>query len=161
MKKFMKEIGSYLIIIVVVLLIKQFAFTLVKVNGTSMEKTLYNGNIMILNRLDTKFAREDIVVIDKSVEGNLIIKRIIGLPGEKIACEEGIIYINDTEYEDKYANGMTSDFEEITLKNDEYFVLGDNRLVSLDSRYFGPVNKKAILGSSKFIVFPFNKFGNA
>ena len=160
MKKFMKEIGSYLIIIVVVLLINQFAFTLVKVNGTSMEKTLYNGNIMILNRLDTKFAREDIVVIDKSVEGNLIIKRIIGLPGEKIACEEGIIYINDTEYEDKYAYGMTSNFEEITLKNDEYFVLGDNRLVSLDSRYFGQVNKKAILGSSKFIVFPFNKFGN-
>ena len=159
MKNALKEISSYLIIIIVVLLIKSFIFTLVRVNGSSMDKTLHEGNIMILNLLDHSFEREDIIVADKSVEGSLIIKRIIGLPGERISCKDGIIYINDTKYDDPYANGETSDFKEITLKNDEYFILGDNRVVSLDSRYFGPVNKKAIMGTTKIIVFPFNKIG--
>lgn len=158
-KNALKEISSYLIIIVVVLLIKSFIFTLVRVNGSSMDKTLHEGNIMILNLLDHSFEREDIIVADKSVEGSLIIKRIIGLPNEKIFCKDGIIYINDVKYDDPYANGETADFDEITLKEDEYFLLGDNRLVSLDSRYFGPVPKKAIMGSAKIIVFPFKKIG--
>ena len=159
MKNALKEISSYLIIIVVVLLIKSFIFTLVRVNGSSMDKTLHEGNIMILNLLDHSFEREDIIVANKSVEGSLIIKRIIGLPNEKIFCKDGIIYINDVKYDDPYANGETADFDEITLKEDEYFLLGDNRVVSLDSRYFGPVPKKAIMGSAKIIVFPFKKIG--
>ncbi len=154
-----KEILSYVVIIIVVLLIKTFIVTLVRVNGSSMDKTLHEGDIMILNLLDNKHEREEIVVVDKSVEGSLIIKRIIGLPGEKISCKEGTIYINDKKYDDSYANGLTSDFDDITLKDDEYFVLGDNRTVSLDSRYFGPVPEKAIMGSTKIIVFPFNKIG--
>ncbi|MBR4230841.1 MAG: signal peptidase I [Bacilli bacterium] len=159
MKNALKEISSYLIIIVIVLLIKSFIFTLVRVNGSSMDKTLHEGNIMILNLLDHSFEREDIIVADKSVEGSLIIKRIIGLPNEKIFCKDGIIYINDVKYDDPYANGETADFDEITLKEDEYFLLGDNRVVSLDSRYFGPVPKKAIMGSTNIIVFPFKKIG--
>ena len=158
-KNAIKEIGSYLIIIVIVLLIKTFIFTLVRVNGSSMDKTLHEGNIMILNLLDNRFTREEIIVADKSVEGSLIIKRIIGLPGEKISCKDGVIYINDKKYKDTYAYGETSDFDEITLKDDEFFLLGDNRLVSLDSRYFGPVSKKAIMGSTNIIVFPFKKIG--
>ena len=158
-KKFIKELISYIIIIVVVLLIKNFAFTLIRVNGSSMDKTLHEGDIMILNLLDDKYEREEIVVVDKSVEGSMIIKRIIGLPGEKISCQEGTIYINDIKYDDPYANGMTSDFGEILLKDDEYFVLGDNRLVSLDSRIFGAVPEKAIKGSADIVVFPFKKIG--
>ena len=158
-KKAIKEISSYVIIVIVVLLIKSFIFTLVRVNGSSMDKTLHEGNILILNLLDKSFAREEIVVADKSVEGSLIIKRIIGLPGERISCKDGIIYINDKEYKDPYAYGTTSDFKEITLKDDEYFLLGDNRIVSLDSRYFGPVSQKALMGSAKIIIFPFNKIG--
>ena len=58
-----------------------------------------------------------------------------------------------------YAYGETSDFEKITLEEDEYFILGDNRAVSLDSRYIGPVKKSQIKGTADFIIFPFNRFG--
>ena len=63
------------------------------------------------------------------------------------------------EIEDKYGSGITSDFKKIKLKNNEYFVLGDNRENSMDSRYYGPFNKKNIKGSTNIIVFPFNKIG--
>ena len=158
-KNAIKEISSYLIIIIIVLLIKTFIFTLVRVNGSSMDKTLHEGNIMLLNLLDNDITREEIVVADKSVEGSLIIKRVIGLPGEKISCKDGVIYINNKKYKDPYAYGNTDDFKEIVLKDDEYFLLGDNRLVSLDSRYFGPVPKKAIMGSAKIRIFPIKKIG--
>ena len=88
-----------------------------------------------------------------------IIKRVIALPGETISCENNKIYINCRKIEDKYGSGITSDFKKIKLKNNEYFVLGDNRENSMDSRYYGPFNKKNIKGSTNIIVFPFNKIG--
>lgn len=158
MKNYIKEWVPYIIIIIVVLLIRTYIITPVKVNGSSMDKTLKEGEIMLLYKLDS-IEREDIIVVNKKVEGNSIIKRIIGLPGETIECIDGVIYINDEEYEDKYAYGITSDFNEIKLKDDEYFVLGDNRLVSKDSRYFGPVKFKYIEGTCNVVIFPFSKFG--
>ena len=157
--KFIKELLPYVIIVIVVILIRSFIVTPVRVSGSSMEKTLEDGYIMILNKL-AKVDREDIVVIDKNyAQDDVIIKRIIALPGEKIKCEKGIIYINDKEYEDKYGYGITSDFKEVTLNGDEYFVLGDNRLVSNDSRYLGPVKKDYIEGTTSFILYPFKEFG--
>ena len=69
------------------------------------------------------------------------------------------VYINDEKMDDKYAYGMTSDYDRITLKSDEYFILGDNRLISKDSRYFGPIKEKEIKGKVVFRIFPFSKFG--
>ncbi len=159
--KFLKELLPYIIIVVVVILIRTFIVTPVRVSGQSMEKTLSNGYIMILNKLGT-VDREDIVVIDKRYAGDdVIIKRIIGLPGETIKCENGTIYIDGKEYKDSHAYGTTSDFTEITLKDDEFFVLGDNRVVSNDSRYLGPVKEDYIEGTSNIIIYPFNKIGKA
>ena len=87
------------------------------------------------------------------------IKRVIGLPGETISCENNTIYVNSRKIDDKFGSGVTSDFKKITLGKDEYFVLGDNRENSLDSRYYGPFKKKEIKGSTKLIVFPFHKIG--
>lgn len=159
MFKIIKEILSYVVIILVVLLIRTYIGTPVKVNGTSMVPTLKEGNILVLNKLDKSFSREDIVVINKKVEGSTIIKRVIGLPNEKIKCINGTIFINDKKYDDKYGSGQTSDFEEITLKSDEYFVLGDNRTISKDSRSLGPIKEKYIEGTTKIILYPFNKIG--
>lgn len=158
MKKFLKEYLPYLIIIILVVLTRTFLVTPVRVTGTSMDKTLADGEIMLLYKQGT-VDRFDIVVIDKKVEGNNIIKRIIGLPNEKIKCENGVVMINGKKIKDAYAYGITSDFKEVTLKSDEYFVLGDNRIVSEDSRYFGPVKEKYIKGTTNLVLFPFTKIG--
>ena len=159
MFKIIKEILSYVIIIIVVILIRTYIATPVRVNGTSMVPSLEEKEILILNKMNKSFSREDIVVVSKKVEGSSIIKRIIGLPNEKIKCINGVIFINDEKYEDKYGFGTTTYFDEITLKDDEYFVLGDNRVVSKDSRMLGPIKEKYIEGTTNIILYPFNKIG--
>ncbi len=154
--KNIKELLPYILILIVVLLVRTFIATPIKVNGNSMYKTLDGTEFMILNKL-AKIDRYDIVVVDAKEDE--LIKRVYGLPGEKIAIENNAIYINDKKIEDVYAYGETSSYESITLGSDEYFVLGDNRLVSLDSRSIGPVKKSQIKGTTNFILYPFNRFG--
>ncbi len=151
-----KELLPYIVILIVVVFVRTFIATPIKVNGNSMYKTLDGTEFMILNKLN-KVERFDIVVLD--AHNDELIKRIYGLPGEKIAIENNVIYINDKKLEDVYAYGQTSDYESITLGKDEYFVLGDNRTVSLDSRTIGPVKKSQIKGTTNFILYPFNRFG--
>ena len=159
--KYLKEAMPYIIILIVVILIRTFIVTPIKVNGQSMYNTLSGNEIMILWRTkDIK--RYDIVVADLMEEGkktDTLIKRVYGLPGETISCEDGIIYVNGKKIDDSYAYGKTNDFETVTLGSDEYFLLGDNREVSLDSRIFGPISKKYIDGKTDFIIWPFTKFG--
>jgi len=157
-KSVIKEILSYVIIIVVVVLFRTFIATPVMVSGTSMDPTLKDKEIMILNKMDKKFKRFEIVVL-KTDHGD-IIKRVIGLPGETIAAENGNIYINGRKIKDKYGSGTTKDFERVKIGKNEYFVLGDNRENSMDSRYYGAFNISKIKGSTSFIIFPFSKFGN-
>lgn len=158
-KNFCKEYIPYILVIIGVILIKQFVISPIIVNGESMMKTLHDKDIMILDRISYRVGninRYDIVVIDEGSE--YIIKRVIGLPGEEVSCEEGKLYINGKEIKDEYGVGVTDDFIYKVPKG-EYFVLGDNREKSLDSRYFGSFKKKDILGKTNLILFPFNRFG--
>jgi len=157
-KSVMKEILSYILIILVVVLIRTYVGTPIKVSGSSMKPTLNGSEIMILNKLDKKFTRNEVVVV-KTKHGD-IIKRVIALPGETISVEDGKIYINSRKVEDKFGYGTTNDFEKIELKDDEYFCMGDNREDSMDSRYYGPFKKDVIKGSTKFIIFPIKRIGN-
>lgn len=157
MKKMLKEIYPYIIIVVVVVLIRTFIVTPVLVKGQSMFPTLSGNELMILNKL-AKIERYDIVVIDDNEEDH-IIKRVYGMPGDRILCKDNTIYINNKAIEDKYGYGETEDFDQIKLEEDEYFVLGDNRIVSKDSRLIGPVKESDIKGTAKLIIFPFNKIG--
>lgn len=156
-KKIIKENYSYILIITVIILIRTYIVTPIRVNGTSMYPTLKQNEIMILNKIGLKSGidRFDIVVV--KTDNNRIIKRVIGLPGESVMYEEGKLYINGKCVEDSYSLSKTKDFDNIVLKEDEYFVLGDNREVSKDSRMIGPVKKEQILGKTRLVIFPFTK----
>lgn len=159
-KKIIQEICSYVCIILLVIFIKMFIVSPIRVNGNSMYNTLVDQDIMILNEAIYNFTdikRYDIVVVDENNE--YLIKRVIGLPGETVKCEDGDIYINGYKISDKYAYSETADFSEVVIGEDEYFVLGDNRSDSLDSRVFGSFKEKDIKGKANFTIYPFSRFG--
>lgn len=156
--KIIKNLIPYIIIIVVVILVRTFIATPVRVNGSSMYPTLKGEEIMLLNKLG-HIDRFDIVVLKIDDREDNLIKRIIGLPGETVEIKDNEIYINDKKLEDKYGYGITYNIDKVTLKKDEYFILGDNRKISLDSRVFGTIHKNEIKGTTNFIMYPFKSFG--
>lgn len=161
MKK-IKDSISFIVIILAIILIRLFIVTPVRVDGPSMNDTLHDGDILLLDKYDNKYERFEIVVFNYS--GERLIKRVIGLPGEVVSYKNNKLYINGNEIEDNYGLGYTENFELKDLNltkipDNEYLVMGDNRNDSLDSRYFGTISKDKILGSVKYRLFPFNKFG--
>lgn len=116
------------------------------VEGSSMENTLYENDIVLINKLG-KVKRNSIVVVkEPPLNDKYIIKRCLALPGDTIYCKGSLIYVNNEVVEDNWSKGKTEDFNKILLHEDEYFVLGDNREVSKDSRVFGPISKSEIIG---------------
>ena len=158
-KKIIWELIPYIGIIILIIIIRAYIITPVRVDGDSMKKTLEDGDILLLYKM-AEINRGDIVVLDEKDDNEIIIKRIIGLPGETIEIKHGHIYINDEVIEDNYVYGDTSDYDCITLADDEYFILGDNRLISKDSRYFGPVKESDLMGEVVFRIWPFSGFGS-
>ena len=167
MKRILKENYIYIIIIVLVILLKLFVITPVRVNGTSMTPTLEEGDIMLLNKLGrNNIKRFDIVVIDNKDED--LIKRVIGLPGEKIEYKDNKLYVNGKKVNEKFTkkkyellnNYSIDSLEHSTIPKDYYFVLGDNRPNSLDSEEIGFIHKGNIRGKANFVIFPFSRFGN-
>lgn len=164
-KKHLKDISFYVIVIIIVLVIRMYVVSLIKVNGNSMKETLLNNDIMILDKISYRFndiKRFDIVVIDDKEE--LIIKRIIGLPGEYIEYKDNKLYVNGKYVKENFSHKETSDYsieelDETKVPENSYFVLGDNRVNSKDSRIIGFIPKEQILGKTSLTVFPFSRFG--
>lgn len=152
-----KEVIGYVILLILVILLRTYVFSLIKVNGTSMNDTLKDKDIMILNKMARNdIDRFDIVVVDIGTEK--VIKRVIGLPNEDIEYKDNVLYINGKELKNNYGKGNTNDFVDY-CPSGSYFVMGDNRENSLDSRIFSCVSKKQILGKTHIILFPFNRIG--
>lgn len=164
-KELIKKIYPYIIVVIVVVLIRSFIVTPAVVDGQSMEDTLYNNNVVILNKLDYKLndiKRFDVVVL--KYNGEKLIKRVIGLPGEHVEYKDGNLYIDGFLTEDSYGKTGTDDFKLETLgylniPGDMYFVVGDNRSNSADSRILGLIKKEDILGSVSYRIFPLTKIG--
>ena len=156
-----KEILSYVIIIIVVLLIKQFIVTPIRVNQSSMNNTLFDKDIMILDKISYRFKdikRFDIVVIKRNKE--YLIKRVIGLPGDMIEYKDNKLYVNNEIVKEDFLHKQTDDYKlEKVIPDNYYFVVGDNRPNSLDSRVIGLISKDEILGRTNLVIFPFNHFG--
>ena len=161
MKKFINDLIPYIIIVIVVVLFRTFIMTPAVVDGLSMYDTLNDHDIVIINKIVIKTNNInifDIVVLKNNEDGDKIIKRIIGLPGEKIEYKDNKLYINGKEIEDNFKTNETTDFTAETKEN-EYFVLGDNRELSKDSRYLGNFKKENIIGKVDFRFYPFDKLG--
>ena len=159
-KKYIKEYLPFSLFVLFIILIRIFVCTPINVNGSSMSTTLKDGDIMILNKIGLRIDgidRFDIVVIQ--TDSNFLIKRVIGLPGETISYKDEKLYINGKVVKDDYNLNDTGDFESVEIGKDEYFVMGDNRNVSKDSRLIGTVKKDDIIGKTNFVIFPLNKFG--
>lgn len=160
-KDIIKELIPYVLIVLVVVLIRTYLFTPIKVNGDSMVDTLHDGDTMILNKIGMRvneLERFQIVVI--KTNDTYLIKRIIGLPGETIEYKDGILYIDDKEMEDPYyKNNNTDDFDKVVIPEGYYFVMGDNRSISIDSRIIGVVKEDEILGTTNLVLFPISDFG--
>ena len=170
LKEFITYAACFLAAIVFAILIVTFVGQKSEVTGSSMNDTVYNGEQVIVDKLSYRFhspQRYDIVVFPESNKSNYV-KRIIGLPGETISIREGYIYINDKLLtDDSYGKeGISSQNygrlkQPVTLKDDEYFVLGDNRNNSQDSRSeaVGNVTKDRLIGKVTFRFWPFKAIG--
>lgn len=136
--------------------INRWALSTVVVQGRSMAPTLQDGDRCLLNRLSYIYAspkRGDLVVLCDRSADDLAVKRIIALPGEKVRIEQGTIFVNGRRLVEAYLENGTrtapphGDEQFFTLSAHEYFVLGDNRAESEDSRYYGPVGREQIVGT--------------
>ena len=166
MKKIIKELYPYVIIIIVVILTRSFIITPVIVSGKSMLPNFNDGELLLVRKIDYNektIKRFDVVVIKKDKEE--IIKRIIGIPGENISYKNNKLYINDELISEDYSHLNTKDFnlEEICscsiIPEGKYLVLGDNRPISKDSRSIGLIDEKDIVGKSVFRLWPITKIG--
>ncbi len=162
--KYVKEYLPYVVVIAVVILLRLYVISPVQVDGSSMVPTLQDNEILLLKKYDHHFSRFDIVVLKYGKDK--LVKRIIGLPGETVSYRNSKLYINDELVEETFLpeNIKTSDFNltdigYTTIPEGYYFVVGDNRNDSLDSRYIGLIPKKSIEGTVSFRLFPFSTFG--
>ena len=180
-------IKVFVVSAIVILLFVNFVAHPVRVDGRSMYPTLKDGafgftNVggVLLNGVE----RGDIVVVTMEEEGQKThwVKRVIGLPGDTVSCVNDVVYINgkvldETKYiapdyrqslVDKFGyfnkvpnadNTNVEDFEEVKLGDDEYYVMGDNRPYSKDSRYVGPVKKSQIFAKNMLVLLPISDIG--
>lgn len=163
-REFLTDSAKYIIIIVVVLLLFIFVVGLQQVIGPSMNPTLNEGDIIIVNKLlyhldDIK--RNDVIVI--SQDEKYMIKRVVGLPGEMVEYKDNYVIVDGIKYEEKFIDTTsikTNDFsiKELgfeTIPDDMFLVLGDNREDSLDSRTYGLIKKTNIIGKAWIKIWPF------
>ncbi|WP_100329949.1 signal peptidase I [Bacillus xiapuensis] len=165
-------IKSIAFALVIVFICREFIFTPVVVKGESMEPTFGNNHRVVVSKT-SKIERFDMIVFKATDKNEQYIKRVIGLPGDRVEMKDDVLYVNGKPYEEPYVkrnNNMelsrvTGDFtlKELTgnekVPNGYFFVLGDNRLKSRDSRDFGFIAADSVIGEVKFQFYPLQELG--
>lgn len=174
---FSRSIGGFVIELVkivvialaIIIPIRTFILQPFYVKGASMEPTFHDNEYLIIDELSYRLhspLRGDVVVIRNPALGEFLIKRLIGLPGERVIINDGTITIINAEHpggvfldERTYLSPSVATFGnlDVTLSDEQYFVLGDNRSASLDSRSFGPITRRDIIGRTAVRAWPINR----
>jgi len=171
-KKYLFSIIEMVFVVVITICIFKFVVIPVRIDGSSMENTLYDQDIALINAIGVKeenIQRFDIVVIYSDILDEKIIKRVIGLPGDTIKFKNDVLYVNgvetaqdflDPEFVEKSkitynTDVFTEDFK-VTVEEGKFFVMGDNRLRSTDSRDLGAFTIDDIIGTKGAVIFPFS-----
>ena len=132
-----------------------------RIKGDSMLPNYHDGELLLTQKVSYRFQkpeRGDVIVFEAPTPRKVdFIKRIVGLPRETVRIEDGIVYINEKKLDEPYETQKTQGHQSITLAENEYFVLGDNRGSSSDSRSFGPIKGKTIKGRVWLVYFPLAK----
>lgn len=175
MKNYWKENGkgwlkAILIAAIAVTMIKNFIFLSVSIDGSSMFPTFQQNDEIIVETVH-QINRFDVIVF-RDASNRTFVKRVIGLPGESIRYEDDQLYVDnksikepflENDYVEKAGGVWTSNFTlesltgEVVIPDGHYFVLGDNRRLSHDSRYYGPIPAEMIVGEAVMVYYPFER----
>lgn len=161
-------VKTVVVVFVIMMLLNVFVFNLSMVKGQSMEPTLVEQERLFVNKIIYDFTapkQGEVVVLhdpsDDDTKKEFLVKRVIGVPGDVVEVKEHKLYLNGVLQQEEYIDVsiQDDDFPEITLDEDQYFVMGDNRHqgASKDSRYFGTVTSDLIVGRAEFVFWPLNK----
>jgi signal peptidase I len=164
-KKKVKEWVEAIIIAGMIASVLFFICWPLEIDGRSMEPTLLSGDRVLISRLWVRAVppqRGEIVLLNITSENGEepIIKRVIGQPNDRVIIENGVVFINGTEIDEAYIKEAdTSGAIDLTLGSDEYFVMGDHRTVSADSRTLGIIRSNKIIGKVFCRFYPFDRIG--
>ncbi len=158
-----REIGETLFIAGILFLAVNLVTARIKVEGSSMEPSLHDGEFVVINRLAYRWAdpdRGEIIVFRYPLDPERrFIKRIIGLPGDKISVHQGAVLINGSPLEEPYINAPPLYDGEWIVEEGRFFVLGDNRNNSSDSQNWGSLASEDIIGKAVIVYWPLNDLG--
>lgn len=145
------------------IIIHTFLFAVVIVSGPSMETTLHNNERLIMNKMVYNFndPKHGDIIVFHATENDDYIKRVIGLPGDTVEYRNNQLFLNGEPVDEPYLNDSTytNDYEPLILPEGSYFVMGDNRLNSTDSRIIGPISEDQIVGRVSLLIWPLNRIG--
>jgi signal peptidase I len=168
----LREVAEVMVLAIILYFGISFAVQAVHVEGLSMYATLDDNDYLIANKIDYRLhppERGDIVILRPPTNNSTdFIKRIIGLPGERVLIRSGYVYINGHRLDEPYlpeawvndANWPDNNSQGQVMGPNQYFVMGDNRNRSQDSRFFGPITRDRIDGKAWFRIWPLDHFGN-
>ncbi len=168
----LREVFEVVVLAVILYFGISFAVQAVHVEGLSMYATLDDNDYLIANKIDYRLhppQRGDIIILRPPTDNSKdFIKRVIALPGEKLLIRDGFVYINGRKLDEPYLpeawttlnNWPANGTDGMVIPANEYFVMGDNRNRSQDSRIFGPISRDRIDGKAWFRIWPLDSFGS-
>lgn len=168
---FIELIEFVAVMLAILVVIRFFVAEPHKVSGNSMIPNFHDKDYIITNKLTLRFGElkrgEVIILTNPRNKDQVFIKRVIGLPGEKVRLQNGVVFINESPLSEPYltpelktpGESFLQEGEVITIPDGQYFVMGDNRVASSDSREFGPVKVDLIIGQAYLRYWPLDKLG--